>query len=84
RRQTETDSGGDSDGGSCAAAHVMGKANPNLNILRAFRDDILAKSAIGSKLIKVYYTAGDAMIGYLDKHPRAKKAAANLLNRLSK
>ena len=69
----------DGDGG-CAAAYLLGEDNPRLDTLREFRDGVLAKSTIGSKLIEVYYNTGDEVIAILDKNPRLKKAVTTILN----
>jgi thiamine phosphate synthase YjbQ (UPF0047 family) len=68
----------DGDGG-CAAAYVLGEDDPRLDTLRQFRDEVLAKSTVGSKLIELYYNTSEAVIAILDKNPRIRKALAATL-----
>lgn len=68
----------DGDGG-CAAAYLLGEDDPRLDTLRQFRDEVLAKSTVGSKLIELYYNTSEAVIAILDKNPRIRKALAATL-----
>lgn len=69
----------DDGGGSCAAAYVLGSDDPQLDTLRAFRDNVLAKSPTGQQLIKMYYTQNDKIIALLESSPAFKKSAKNIL-----
>lgn len=73
---TPTD--GDDDG-PCAAAYVLGSDDPQLNTLRAFRDNVLAKSPAGQQLIKLYYAQNDKLIALIETSPAFKNAAKNIL-----
>jgi len=78
--QTPTDDDDDDDDGTgCAAAYLLGDSDPRLDTLRQFRDDVLAKSAVGQKLIQIYYANSAAIIAALEQNPQLKKTAANLL-----
>jgi hypothetical protein len=63
----------------CVAVDLLGDKDPRLDTLRGFRDNVLAKSAIGSKLIALYYNTGEAVIAALNKNPTIKKAATKTL-----
>ena len=79
--ETPTDGDG---GGACAAAYLLGDDDPRLDTLRQFRDDVLAKSTIGNKLIAAYYNNGEKIIAILDKNPIIKKSAKKILGLLVK
>jgi hypothetical protein len=67
------------EGGICPAENLLGEKDPRLDTLRGFRDNVLAKSAFGSKLIALYYNTGEAVIAALNKNPTIKKAATKTL-----
>ena len=79
--ETPTDGDG---GGACAAVYLLGEDDPRLDTLRQFRDDVLAKSTIGNKLIAAYYNNGEKIIAILDKNPIIKKSAKKILGSLVK
>lgn len=74
---TPTDGGDDGtdDGGTCAAAAVLGADDAQLDTLRAFRDGVLAKSPVGQQLIKIYYAKSGALIAAFEKNPALKNYA---------
>ena len=47
----------------CAASYLLGKDNPRLGALRKFRDNILAESLVGIKMVELYYRNGEKIIG---------------------
>ena len=65
--------------GSCIAQNLLGKRDENLAALRLVRDRVLARSAMGRKLIHWYYAGGDALGIWLDRHPKARSFAAGSL-----
>lgn len=67
------------DQGTCSASSCLGDEDPRLDVLRKFRDDVLAKSATGRALIKAYYASGDAVIKYLDANPEFKASVTKVL-----
>lgn len=65
--------------GPCPAAAVLGKDDPRLSTLRKFRDELMAKSLVGKKLIEVYYTNSNAIDATLDGNPALKNFAQKIL-----
>jgi len=53
-----------------------------ITILRRFRDEILAKSTAGKKLIGHYYLHADTIIHIFDNHPTLRGAAKKVLTLL--
>ena len=53
----------------CAATALLGKGNPQLAAMRHIRDAVLAKSAPGRKLIKVYYQNGEPLTALFNESP---------------
>lgn len=84
----QADSDGDGIGDACEAAdgettcpavNLLGADDPRLDTIRQFRDEVLAGSGAGAKLIDAYYDNGAAIIAILDKNPALKKAATKAL-----
>ncbi|MCX5896543.1 MAG: hypothetical protein NTZ51_12060 [Proteobacteria bacterium] len=65
--------------GPCPAQATLGEDDPRLDTLREFRDDVLAKSPLGQKLITLYYKSGDAVVEVLEKNPELKQYAKEFL-----
>ena len=57
---------------TCPAATVLGAEDPRLAKLRDFRDKVLGKSAVGQRIINMYYNNADAINAALDKNPSLK------------
>ena len=57
---------------SCPAKKALGDNNPYLDNLRAFRDSTLFQSAIGRKMIQIYYNNADSINAALDRSPALK------------
>lgn len=53
----------------CPAKKVLGTDNPKLDSLRTFRDSTLANSAIGLKVIEIYYSNADIINAALERSP---------------
>jgi PKD repeat protein len=66
----------------CAASYLLGKNNPRLGALRKFRDNVLAESLVGIKMVELYYKNGAKIIGVLEESPLLKKSAKAVLERL--
>ena len=64
---------------SCPASKVLGAEDPGLVQLRAFRDTVLAKSALGRRIITSYYGNENAINAALEKSPALKAAAYKAL-----
>ena len=69
--------------GSCPAEKVLGEDNPNLENLRAFRDSTLAQSAVGRKVIQIYYNNADSINAALDSSPALREAARRMLESIA-
>jgi hypothetical protein len=63
----------------CAATFLLGKQDQRLGALRQFRDTVLAKSALGTNLIALYYNNSQRMIALFEKRPAIKFSAKKLL-----
>jgi hypothetical protein len=73
--------GKDDDGnnGTCIFTAVLGKGNPELDILRRVRDDALVKSALGGKLVAFYYSCSRLLVPFIDQQPLVRQGAKQLL-----
>jgi len=60
----------------------MGKNNQQLGTLRKFRDNVLAGSLAGNKIIELYYNNGARIIGILEKMPALKRFTKLALEKL--
>lgn len=63
----------------CAAESALGPDDPRLDMLRKYRDEVLAKSANGKKLISLYYRSSEDMAKLFEKNPALKQSARELL-----
>lgn len=66
----------------CTMSITLGENDPRLDTIRQFRDEVLAKSAVGRKLIEMYYRNDKRRMEILEKHPSTKKIAKNVLEAL--
>lgn len=69
----------DGDNTGCPAVSLMRGKDQELKTLRRFRDEILAKSMAGQKLIKYYYLNSDKITDVFYRHPTARKYAKKVL-----
>jgi hypothetical protein len=79
------ENGDDDDDGAtseCPATELLGNNNPQLDILRNFRDAVLEKSLAGKAVIKIYYRLGPAFGAACEKNPALKAAVAKTLKSL--
>jgi hypothetical protein len=65
--------------GPCAASYLLGADDSRLDILRQFRDEKLAESSAGKRLIKLYYDKSDDIIAICEKDPAAKQVLKQVL-----
>jgi hypothetical protein len=65
--------------GPCAASYLLGADDPRLDVLRQFRDEKLASSIAGEKMIKLYYQKSADIIAICEKNPAAKQALKQML-----
>jgi len=63
----------------CLIAAVLGADNRRLDTIRRFRDEVLAKTSSGRKLIEMYYQNSNKMTKIIKDKPTAKKAAETAL-----
>ena len=70
-------------GKTCPAEKVLGEDNPRLENLRAFRDNTLAKSAIGRRIIQIYYNNAESIDEALDLSPALQAAAHRVLEKIA-
>jgi hypothetical protein len=79
---SDNDNIGDACDKKCIATTLLGDSDPRLDTIRQFRDEVLAVSTVGGKLIEYYYKNGDYINTILDKNPIIKKSAKKLLELL--
>ena len=70
-------------GKPCPAKSVLGENNPNLENLRNFRDSGLAQSAVGRRVIQIYYNNADSINAALEHSPALKAVARRVLETLA-
>jgi hypothetical protein len=63
----------------CPATKVLGSDNPNLENLRDFRDSKLANSAVGRRIIQIYYNNADSINAALERSPVLRAASRRVL-----
>ncbi|MFC1592383.1 carboxypeptidase-like regulatory domain-containing protein, partial [Thermodesulfobacteriota bacterium] len=70
-----------SDNGSCAATYIFDSPadDRTLDVLRAFRDRVLARTCAGSGLISRYYRLSSDIIRLLQQQPRLKARCIELV-----
>jgi len=73
-----SDSGSD-DEPVCALTCLLGETEPLLKTVRGVRDDVLAKTCMGQKVISLYYKNGKKMIAFCTKHPAVKPCIKKML-----
>lgn len=63
-------SGGGGVGGGCfiATAAYGSSTAKQLDVLRAFRDDVLLKSTVGSRLVDLYYRTSPPIANFISEH----------------
>jgi hypothetical protein len=61
--------------GMCPGAMALGKDNPELENLRAFRDNTLAKSAAGRRITQMYYDNAESINAAFERSPALRAAA---------
>ncbi len=65
----------------CESEDLLGADHPGLDILRQFRDEVLARSVKGSRLIRAYYRYGDVLIEAFEENPAIEVFATELLEK---
>jgi hypothetical protein len=80
--ETDSDNDTNDDDGAdntCVATQLLGSIDPRLEVLRKFRDNVLAKSAAGRVLIEQYYKNGAVINNTIIKSPLVEKISIKLL-----
>ncbi len=70
-------------GSRCPAIKVLGVDNPELENLRDFRDSNLARSAIGRKVIQIYYNNANSINAALERSPELQAVARRVLEMIA-
>ena len=63
----------------CPAKQVLGEDNPKLENLRDFRDSKLAQSAVGRRIINIYYNNADSINAAFERSPALRSATRRVL-----
>ncbi len=64
----------------CPAIYLLGEKAPQIVTLRNIRDQFLAKTETGEKLINLYYTNGESIVNFFEDYTLIKAAAGIALN----
>lgn len=74
----------DGSSSACPARMVLGRNTAGLNLLRNYRDSVLAESPGGKLLIHFYYRMGPSACRALEDNPRLMKIYQNFLTSVLK
>jgi polyhydroxybutyrate depolymerase len=79
--QTASGGGGGEEGGGCfiATAAYGTPTAEQLNVLREFRDDVLLKSIVGSRLVALYYKISPPIADFISEHSFVRTLVRELL-----
>jgi hypothetical protein len=69
--------------GLCPAQMVLGADSSDLENLRAFRDGTLAQSAVGRRIIEIYYNKADSINSALVRRPALRAVTRRVLELLA-
>lgn len=67
----------------CPIARTLGQDSPDLENLRAFRDGTLSRSAIGRKVIQLYYHSAASINAALEKSPQLRAFTRGMLHAIA-
>jgi hypothetical protein len=67
----------------CPAKQVLGADNPKLENLRGFRDSKLAQSAVGRRIINIYYNNADSINAALERSPALRAVTRRFLEAIA-
>jgi hypothetical protein len=65
---------------ACAATYALGKDDPRLKLLRAFRDQTLSSTPFGNQLIEAYYTISPLLVMAMHIDNQFKEQIKSLLD----
>jgi poly(3-hydroxybutyrate) depolymerase len=73
--------GGEGGGGGCfiATAAYGTPTAKQLDVLRAFRDDVLLRSSVGSRLVNLYYRVSPPIANFISQHNVVRTLVRELL-----
>ena len=81
---TDGDNGTDQDNATkCPIASVLGEHDAGTQALRAYRDDVLAKTASGRLIIQTYYAGADVLLRLCELSPHFKETAKTAVRLLA-
>ena len=69
-------------GGMCLAAVLLGRHNPGLSVLRAFRDRVLSATPTGRRYARLYYQYSTELVSIMRADTNLRAEARRLLMRL--
>jgi hypothetical protein len=70
-------------GKTCPAQKVLGSDNPKLENLRDFRDNKLAQSVVGRRIISIYYNNAESINAVLERSPALRAVTRRVLEMLA-
>jgi predicted Zn-dependent protease len=60
---------------TCPAEYVLGQDHPDIQQLRALRDDVLSRSNVGRRIIQMYYNNSASINAAIERSPALQAAA---------
>ncbi len=79
---TPDDDDDDDSGDDCPLIVVMGAGNPQLDVLRNFRDTVLAQTATGALYTELYYQYADEVIAIISADKALLSASASVITKV--
>ena len=64
---------------SCPVTYLLGDNDPRVTAIRRFRDQVLAGSKTGRKMVELYYNNGEKVVALFMNHPLIKDAARTIV-----
>lgn len=71
------------DNKNCPLIKTLGDGNPTLEKFRTFRDSQLSQSAVGRRIIRIYYNNAGSLSAALDRSPLLRGLTRRFFNALS-
>jgi hypothetical protein len=68
---------------ACPLTTALGEDSTDLENLRSFRDNTLAQSALGRRIIRIYYDNAESINGVLERNPSLQSAARRVLKMIA-
>jgi hypothetical protein len=67
----------------CPAQYALGVDNPDIDTLREFRDSTLAQSAVGRRIIRIYYDNAGSINEAFERSPALRTVAKSVLEMIA-